>query len=108
MRERVIDYLSLPLFLIGCAVSYFSIADNLSPRGDSQPIVIERSILAVIITAGLALFTYYGLIRKINPKKLPRFIYWYSRLSFGAGILFVSLVVVVIIWWHFDPPQWGP
>jgi len=107
MKKRLSSYLSLPLFLISGAVSYYSIADNLSPRGDSQAVAIERSILAVVITVGVGIFAYYGLVRNINPKKLPRLVYWYSRLSFGAAAIFILLVVLVIIWWQYDPPQWG-
>jgi hypothetical protein len=106
-KEKALYYLSLPLFLVSCIVSNASIADNLSTRGSHDGLNIERSIFAMIITIGLAFYAYFGLVKYTQPKKLPKTIYWLSRFSFAISVILVILFILVIVWWHFDPPQWG-
>ena len=100
----MVYYFSALLFLIGCVASRASIANNLSPYSTTNSDHVALSILLVLTTLGLGIFSYFGLVKGVDTRKLPKSVRRFGTLSIAIGLALALIVLVLFVWVLVTPP----
>ena len=104
-KAKLNYYVAALLFLIGCVASRASIVNAASPYGNHDAMGVLRSILVILLTIGVGLYSYFGLIKKTSPHKLPKSILGLGIFSIIVSSAILLLTIILFIWWIISPPN---